>query len=662
MNKNTKLLLGLLILFLILAVSTKAQSSAGGTANKIRSGTSLPATCSPSGSNVFYKSDTGVLYTCTSTNTWTGIVGGSGLTSLNAQTGSDQTFTNDTNVTIVSGADAHVITWSGTLVKNRQNAATVYNDASNTYSTGTQSFVGATALVVGGGNFQIRDAGNDHALIITPGTDLSANRVLTVTTGDAARTITLSGNPTLNDWFDQSVKQAASPTFVGLTLTSTITFPDNVRQTFNPGANAAGLNVGSHAGDPDTPSNGDLWYDSVANELTARINGANVALGAGGGGGSPAGSGSEIQYRVDASTFGAVTGSSVSGAAITLTGSPIVQVTDTDETTITTLLTLFHRNIAAVPQQGYGSGILLRGSDDENAADDMGKLSTVWSDPAGGSEDSDFTIQLRTAGAALAEKFRLNSLGSITIAGAPAIIASASNANISVTPNGTGEFRVVNGTTSQKLSVFNTYTSDSNYNKILIDAGSNYGAIMLTGAGGTAFNSSVFYISNGNSSGSLQFQTNNTNRWSMDANGHLLASTDNSFDIGASGATRPRNVYIATGLTVAGLAITNNIVQNSQSAAYTTVASDAGKHILHPTADDNARTFTIAAEASVNYAIGTTITFVNQINTLTIAINSDTLILAGVGSTGSRTLAANGIATVMKIASGVWIISGSGLT
>src|SRR5688500_118082 len=63
-----------------------------------------------------------------------------------------------------------------------------------------------------------------------------------------------------------------------------LTFPDNVRQTFNPGATNAGLNVGSIARDPSAPSDGDLWYDSTANELTGRINGANVALGAGGGG------------------------------------------------------------------------------------------------------------------------------------------------------------------------------------------------------------------------------------------------------------------------------------------------------------------------------------------------------------------------------------------
>jgi hypothetical protein len=102
--------------------------------------------------------------------------------------------------------------------------------------------------------------------------------------------------------------------------------------------------------------------------------------------------------------------------------------------------------------------------------------------------------------------------------------------------------------------------------------------------------------------------------------------------------------------------------QNSQSAAYTTVLSDANKHILHPTADNNARTFTIDSNANVPYPIGTSITFVNQINTVTIAITSDTLTLAGAGTTGSRTLAASGIATALKIAATSWIISGTNLT
>jgi hypothetical protein len=101
---------------------------------------------------------------------------------------------------------------------------------------------------------------------------IGATRVLELPNYDAT-VATIAGTETLTN------KTITTPTISGA-----ITFPDNVRQTFNPGADAAGINVGSIAGDPGTPSNGDLWYDSTANELTARINGSNVALGAGGGG------------------------------------------------------------------------------------------------------------------------------------------------------------------------------------------------------------------------------------------------------------------------------------------------------------------------------------------------------------------------------------------
>jgi len=106
------------------------------------------------------------------------------------------------------------------------------------------------------------------------------------------------------------------------------------------------------------------------------------------------------------------------------------------------------------------------------------------------------------------------------------------------------------------------------------------------------------------------------------------------------------------------------IPQNSQSAAYTLLLSDANKHIFHPSADTTARTFTIPANASVAFPIGTAVTFVNQnaAGVVTIAITSDTMRLAGAGTTGSRTLAANGMATALKITSTEWIISGQGLT
>ena len=107
-----------------------------------------------------------------------------------------------------------------------------------------------------------------------------------------------------------------------------------------------------------------------------------------------------------------------------------------------------------------------------------------------------------------------------------------------------------------------------------------------------------------------------------------------------------------------------NIPQNSQSTAYTLVLADSGKHILHPSADTTARTFTIPANSSVAYPIGTAITFINQngAGVVTISITTDTMRLSPAGTTGSRTLAANGSATCIKITSTEWIISGSGLT
>lgn len=106
-----------------------------------------------------------------------------------------------------------------------------------------------------------------------------------------------------------------------------------------------------------------------------------------------------------------------------------------------------------------------------------------------------------------------------------------------------------------------------------------------------------------------------------------------------------------------------NIPVNSQTAAYGLVLADSGKCILHPSSDATARTFTIPANSSVAYAIGTAITFINMTSqVVTIAITTDTMYLSSAGTTGSRSLAQYGSATAIKITSTNWLISGSGLT
>lgn len=105
-----------------------------------------------------------------------------------------------------------------------------------------------------------------------------------------------------------------------------------------------------------------------------------------------------------------------------------------------------------------------------------------------------------------------------------------------------------------------------------------------------------------------------------------------------------------------------NIPQNAQTGSYTMVLADSGKHIYHASGA-GAATYTIPANSSVAYPIGTAITFINLSSTsISIAITSDTMYLSSAGTTGTRTLAQYGSATAIKVTSTVWLISGSGLT
>ena len=158
-------------------------------------------------------------------------------------------------------------------------------------------------------------------------------------------------------------------------------------------------------------------------------------------------------------------------------------------------------------------------------------------------------------------------------------------------------------------------------------------------------------------SGSSSLRINN------DADDLSLVTVLNSGNVGI-GTTSPAYKLDVSGTIADSIGNVRILPQNSQSAAYTTILSDSGKHILHPSADTTARTFTIDSNTNVAYPIGTAITFVNQngAGVVTISITSDTMRLAGAGTTGSRTLAANGVATAIKITSTEWIISGTGLT
>ena len=139
----------------------------------------------------------------------------------------------------------------------------------------------------------------------------------------------------------------------------------------------------------------------------------------------------------------------------------------------------------------------------------------------------------------------------------------------------------------------------------------------------------------------------------------------NNTPIGATTASTGAFTTLSVSSTFTGYAAANigylNIPQNSQSAAYTLVLADAGKHIYHPSADTTARTWTIPANSSVAFPVGTAIAFVNDFSAgaITLSITSDTLVYTPDGTTGSRTIANGGVATCIKVASTRWIISGT---
>lgn len=69
-----------------------------------------------------------------------------------------------------------------------------------------------TSIYLDNTGLKLKDTNASHGLIVAPGSDLTADRTLTVTTGDSNRTLTISGNPTIN----QDTSTTGSPSFVSM--------------------------------------------------------------------------------------------------------------------------------------------------------------------------------------------------------------------------------------------------------------------------------------------------------------------------------------------------------------------------------------------------------------------------------------------------------------
>jgi hypothetical protein len=133
----------------------------------------------------------------------------------------------------------------------------------------------------------------------------------------------------------------------------------------------------------------------------------------------------------------------------------------------------------------------------------------------------------------------------------------------------------------------------------------------------------------------------------------------------ATGNVTGGNITVTGNVTgnTAGFAIGyRDIPQVSFTGNATIVTTDAGKHYYSTLSTGNL--LTIANNASQGFQVGAAITIINQgTGNITVAQGSGvTLYLAGNATSGNRTVATFGMATIMKVATDTWFINGTGVS
>jgi len=211
----------------------------------------------------------------------------------------------------------------------------------------------------------------------------------------------------------------------------------------------------------------------------------------------------------------------------------------------------------------------------------------------------------------------------------------------------TGIYAIPNGTSAASSWQAANNSNLTNASKILIATNGSTDVQLVSGVNGTGTYLPLSFYNGGvqqmvlSTTGTLTINT-----------GSLVISSGTIYSLVSPGTTS------TVGASQVGYL---GMPQNIQSTSYTLIPSDAGKHIY---ISATGQTVTIPANSSVPFPIGTTIAIIAgpSATTVSIAITSDTMYLGGTGTTGTRTLAAYGMATAVKVAQSTWFINGTGLT
>jgi hypothetical protein len=124
-----------------------------------------------------------------------------------------------------------------------------------------------------------------------------------------------------------------------------------------------------------------------------------------------------------------------------------------------------------------------------------------------------------------------------------------------------------NGTPAQTFNIYNTYADESNYRRLRFQTGSAFTQINAEGSGTGVVNDLYLNVAGPSNTGVMEFRIKDGAIWRITNAGHFLAATDNTHDIGASGATRPRNIYAGTSITAPTVSVGSGVLDFSSASS-----------------------------------------------------------------------------------------------
>lgn len=152
--------------------------------------------------------------------------------------------------------------------------------------------------------------------------------------------------------------------------------------------------------------------------------------------------------------------------------------------------------------------------------------------------------QVQTGAGSHILEFALNGIGFGIASSTLAIGSTISTADCILVRDAANTLALRNGAANAQLfRIYNTYTDSSNFERARVGWSGNV-FYVSAGGSGTGVQRAVKIGTDG--VGALTFYTDSTDRWQFSSGGHLLAVADNTYDIGANGATRPRTIYTGT--------------------------------------------------------------------------------------------------------------------